>query len=138
MKKVSEVFMIVGAILGIIGAVAFVIVPVVLFVLAGNSELILEMAEDYGGGRGMPDFPDETAKILSAGLVAAGIFMLLLVVPSVVAVVLGLKNKANGTKTGLIATIVLSAIACNEVLLAGAVIGLIAHIRGNRPAVIEQ
>ena len=125
LKKAAQIVMLVGAILGIVSIVGLLIAAIVFFIVGGNADLIRQMIADGTIKTTAQGTPEEIAQVVATVFVALGVFCIVLVVPALVAAILGFKNKSVVSKGGLIATIVLSVLGCNTVLLVGSILGVV-------------
>ena len=125
LKKAAQIAMLVGAILGIVSIVGLLIAAIVFFIVGGNADLIRQMIADGTIQTTAKGTPEEIAQVVATVFVALGVFCIVLVVPALVAAILGFKNKSVVSKGGLIATIVLSVLGCNTVLLVGSILGVV-------------
>ena len=139
LKKASQIVMLVGAILGIFCVVGFVIGAVVFFLCGSNAQLIRDMLADGTIKTDLPGTPEQQAQAIADVFIVLGVLFLVFAVPGLVASILGFKNKDGKSKSGLIVTIVFSALGLNTVLLVGAILGTVCAARETKnPPVVNE
>lgn len=139
MKKLSNIFLKVGIILGIIDIVVLALAAVACFVISAFVPQIFDAVANYGAGQVPTGEELEVAIIITtASLIASGILCLFFVPAYIVIVVLAKKTR-NEPKKGLyIADIVLGGLFGSYFTLAGGIIGLVNFVKEQRRAQIVE
>lgn len=139
LKKAAQIVMLVGSILGIFIVSGLIIAGIVMFVIGGNAEVIRQMIADGTiDTKGIEGTPEQIAQAVALIFVALGVFMFVFAVPALIASILGFVNMKVTRKGGLIATIVLSVLGLNTVLLVGSILGVVCIGREQSQPVVNE
>lgn len=132
MRRLSNVFLKISAILGIVVAVCLSLTAILFFVL-GSPALKDEFMENYTGN--LP--PEEGVAVIQGMLIGFGVWFLITAALAIASAVVSSKARDSQDKTLLIWAIVLGALSLTEVGIAGGIIGIIATDRERRSGVIN-
>ena len=117
MRRLSNVFLTISAVMSFIFLAGFAIAAIVMFASAGLGGLV---AEEGGEAAGIA---------YAAGMITGGVVLLMFAVMALLSGIFAVKAKKNASKGALILAIVFSALSCTEFGIAGGILGLIANAR---------
>ena len=128
LRKLSEVFLIVGEIFSFVYMALFVIFAVVFFI-AGSPlchDLIVKGLEEGNINSTIPGTPEEVATYVQIIFISMAVCFVLWAILVLVNAIIAMKVRKNPSKGGYIANIVLGLLSCVEFNLIGGIFGLIA------------
>ena len=127
LKKVSEVFLILGEIFSFVYMAGFIIAAVVFFI--GGSpvchDLIVKLIEEGNINSSFAGTPEEVAIYVQIVLISTGITFVIWAVLTLVNALVAMKARKNPSKGAYIANIILGLLSCVELNLIGGIFGLI-------------
>ena len=135
MRKVSNVFFIIGIVNAFLDALLFAILSGVFFFFGSepNKQIIINAINDGTIKTNIPGTAEEIATVVAAIFTAVGVVMLFFLIFALVAGVLTIMAKTKQAKGFLIATIVFAVLGGSYFTIAACVLALIANARESRP-----
>lgn len=135
MKKASEILLLIGFILAIIGAVSLLICAIVFFVL-GSPSMREAIIEGINNGtivvNGYSGSAEEIANVYQAAMLGSGFGMLVGMAVEIAGAIVCFMARQRKKQGLYIATIVLGALGAGACLIVGAIFGIVAL--GQQPA----
>ena len=130
MRRLSNTFLVIGAVFSFVYAGIFLISAIVCFALCnpGFLGMIQEALKEHVS----PEAADGIMIGMTAGFITAGVCFLFIGGLGIPSGIVALKAKKNPTTGLLVANIVLSALSCTEFNMAGGILGLIRNARERR------
>ena len=125
MKKASDILLIIGFVLGIIGVIVGIVLTITLFSVAGNRDAIIQGLENgtiHTSFVGTVEQQADAIIRLIRGVAIGGVVGVIL---SIIFCVISLLAERKGTVGLYIAALILSVLATNIVSIVGAILGLV-------------
>ena len=130
MKKVSRILLLVGMIIGLVAA-GILLLNGIAFIILSIPPVVEQVFDGYKGS------DVETAKIAwTASFLTTGIVLLVIAVFELVTSLLAIKANKVQVKKMYIVSLVFGALF-NELVLAGSIVGIIAHRHDNDQKVVD-
>ena len=129
MKKVSNVLLLIGAILSFISVFALIIVGIVMFVFASPmmKDLIIEGINNGSIQSSFTGDAETVAASVQQLFLIVGIVMLVISLPTIIVAIISLVARKKMTNGLMITVIVLAIISGELINLAGGILGLVAN-----------
>ena len=134
MKKLSNVFLLIGEILMIVDMVSCFLAAVTIFIMA--APFATEPVRDAiiaSAGESLP--VAELDLIISSyqiSMIVSGAITALSIIPMGFAASFAHKTRNDGSGNNIVATLVFAYLCGANIMLAGAILGLISHLKENR------
>ena len=125
MKKASDILLIIGFVLGIIGVIVGIVLTITLFSVAGNRDAIIQGLENGTIHTSFVGTVEQQADAIIRMVRGVAIGGLVGVILSIVFCVVSLLAERKGTVGLYIAALILSVLATNIVSIVGAILGLV-------------
>lgn len=125
MKKASDILLIIGFVLGILGVIIGIVLTITLFAFAGNRDAIIEGLQNGTIHTSFVGTVEQQADAIIRIARGAAIGGLVGVILSIVFCVVSLLAERKGTAGLYIAALIFSVLATNIVSIVGAILGLV-------------
>ena len=125
MRKASDILLIIGFVLGVLGVIVGIVLTITLFVAAGNRDAIIEGLKNgtiHTNFVGSVEQQADAIIRLIRGVAIGGVVGVIL---SIIFCVVSLLAERKGTVGLYIAALIFSVLATNIVSIVGAILGLV-------------
>ena len=141
MKKASDVLIIIGFIFGIIAAIGLLIGTIMFFIMASPmyKEMIIQMIQEKRIHTTIPGTPEQQYEVIKGMLIGGGIGMLFGTLFVVAMCIVSMMARSKVTMGLYIATIVLSVLGGNILVVVGGALGIVSITdEKEKPQQIQQ
>ena len=131
MRKASDILLLIGFILGVIGAIFGLIAVISLFVAAGNRDAIIEGLKNGTIHTNFVGSVEQQADAIIRMLKGLATALLVAEILDVIGLVIMMIARKKGTTMWYIVTLVLSVLVFSILPLIGSILGLVANSESN-------
>lgn len=131
MKKASDILLLIGFILGVIGAIFGLIAVISLFTMAGNRDAIIEGLKNGTIHTSFVGTVEQQADAIVRMLNGVAIALLVAEILEIIGLVIIMITRKKGTTIWYIVTLVLSVLVFSILPLIGSILGLVANSESN-------
>jgi len=131
MRKASDILLLIGFILGVIGAIFGLIAVISLFVAAGNRDAIIEGLKNGTIHTNFVGSVEQQADAIIRMLKGLATALLVAEILDIIGLVIMMIARKEGTTMWYIVTLVLSVLVFSILPLIGSILGLVANSESN-------